>query len=81
MPVALVDQPGAVGRGSLGARLQLAGVKTQAHGTAHIRNCALVGHQVNNGLAGGRIELSGVGFIVIEYFTSKFDHHELHTQT
>ena len=78
--VALGDLRRAVQLPAAGALRQNAGILAKAHGAALVRHVHLVGHQVDDGMAGGLGELRGGGVRVAQDVAGKFDDRHLHTQ-
>ena len=80
MAVALVDDLLPIRLVRVGARQQLARIKTQPHRTAHLVDVSLLGHEVDDGRRGEGRELRGVGVRRIERLAREVDHRALHAQ-
>ena len=80
MPMPFFHAGNGVGVGCLCLRLEQARVESEAHGPAHIRDGALVEHQVNDGVFGAAVEFRRVGVFMVEYIAGKLDAHHLHPQ-
>ena len=83
VPVAvpLVDHAvGPVGAGRRRVGHELAGVCAEPHGAAHVRDSALVGHQVDDRVRGAGVELGGVGVGEAHEGARGLDDHDLHSE-
>ena len=69
-----------VDRGRQATLLQMARIAAQAHGASLGGDPYLVGHQSDNGVGGGRGQLTGVGVRQAAHMTGKFHHGHLHPQ-
>ena len=75
--VALGDLLVLVGLHGLRARLEDAAVGAQAHGAAHVHDIALLGHEINDGIGCGQVELAAVRLIGPHRMSRQLDHHDL----
>jgi len=83
--MALVDAFGVAGAGIGGAGLrigqQLAGIDTEPHGSAHIGDVALLGHQVDYGHLSAHVELGTVRLFAVQGGAGELDAKHLHAET
>jgi hypothetical protein len=76
----LVHDLFAVGPERVRARQQLARVKTEAHGAAHLVHVALLGHEVDDRRRREGGELGRVGVGSVELLASEVDDRALHAE-
>ena len=61
--------------------LQLAGIETEPHRAALVGHVALLGQEVDDGMAGEGIELRAVGVRLAQQIAAELDHRALHPET
>src|SRR3954468_5161394 len=80
VPMALAHLRDSVNRRRLGARAELARVRAEAHGAAHVGDVLLIFHQRYDGIPALRSELAGVAVSEAHDVARKLDDGRLHTQ-
>src|SRR5690606_25187847 len=69
-----------IARVRLGSRLALTVVDPTPHSSAHVREFALVGHEVDDGILRTDVESRAVRLVIADDISGKFDTHDLHAQ-
>src|SRR5687767_12433807 len=78
--VSLAHLRRSVDPGSLGSRTQLARVRAEAHGTAHVGDVLLAFHQRNHGIIALRSELARVTVGEADHVAGELDDRGLHSE-